>query len=82
MAVLVRENMGRETMTYKVTGQIVAAEFADGKPMQCGLDDCECPEHEELPRSAGTYITIKLDADMPVALMRVTVESIENGEEK
>lgn len=57
-------------------GQIVTASFEDGLDhgFLCGLDECECPEHEGSPRPAGTYITIRLDEDAPVGLWRVSVE--------
>ncbi|MDN3309313.1 hypothetical protein QWJ90_00020 [Microbacterium oryzae] len=46
-----------------MTGEIRAVQFEDGEPMQCSLEDCECPEHEGLTRRAGTYLTIRLDDD-------------------
>ena len=61
----------------KVAGRVVAAQFSDGlvpvwaHGTPCGLEGCECPEHEwdaENPTPAGTYITIKLDHDSPVTL--------------
>ena len=62
-------------MSDQMTGQIVTASFEDGVEREpgCGLEDCECPDHEGGPRPAGTYITIRLDADAPVGFWRVTV---------
>lgn len=59
-----------------MSGQIVTASFDDGEDhgFLCGLEDCECPEHEGSPRPAGTYITIRLDDDHPVGLWRVAVQ--------
>lgn len=46
------------------TGQIVTASFEDGESqVDCGLEGCECPEHEQSPPPAGTYITIRLDGE-------------------
>ena len=59
-----------------MTGQIVTASFEDGldHDFLCGLEGCECPEHEGSPRPAGTYITIHLDDDLPIGFWRVRVE--------
>lgn len=63
-------------MTTTMTGQIVTASFEDGveRETYCGLDDCECPDHEGPARPAGTYLTIRLDdEDAPIGLWRVSV---------
>ena len=62
----------------QLTGTVTGAQFSDGKPREidCGLDLCDCPEHEwdaEHPTPAGTYITVRLDEDAPVGFGRVTV---------
>lgn len=59
-----------------MTGTIRTASFEDGveRPPFCGLEDCECPDHDGPPIPAGTYITIRLDEDYPIGLWRVTVE--------
>lgn len=64
-------------MSKKMTGQIVTAHFEkDGaQAYDCGLDDCECPDHETSAVPPGTYITIRLDEDYPVGLWEVTVEA-------
>ena len=54
-------------------GRVCEARFSDGAyhGAACGLEDCECPEHEwdaEHPLSAGTYITLRLTTDAPVRL--------------
>lgn len=66
-----------------MTGQIVTASFEDGKDREpyCGLEECECPDHEGPPRPAGTYITIHLDDDLPIGLWRVRVEREEVSDE-
>ena len=57
-----------------LTGQIVTAHFEDGRDnYDCGLEECECPDHEGGPEKPGTYITIRLDADAPVGLWPVEV---------
>lgn len=45
------------------SGQIVSLAFEDGKNnnYMCGLEDCECPDHEADPAPRGTYVTIRLD---------------------
>ena len=57
-------------------GQIVTASFEDGldHDFLCGLEDCECPEHEGSPLPAGTYVTVRLDEDAPIGLWRVRIE--------
>jgi len=59
-----------------MNGEIVTASFEDGveRAPDCGLEECDCPDHEGAPRPAGTYITIRLDEDAPVGLWRVAVE--------
>lgn len=61
----------------RMAGKIVTASFEDGKVHKdaCGLEDCECPDHEGEPLPAGTYITVRLDEDYPVGLWRVSVTS-------
>lgn len=57
-----------------MTGQIHTVALEDGieRAPYCGLEDCECPDHEyALP--AGTYITIRLDEEFPVGLWRVAL---------
>ena len=63
------------TAREEMSGKIVTASFEDGidhGPL-CGMDDCECPDHDGRIIPAGTYITIRLDADVPIGLWRVTV---------
>lgn len=59
----------------KMTGKIVTASFEDGvdRGAECGLEDCECPEHSYGPRPAGTYILVRLDEDYPIGVWRVSV---------
>ena len=60
----------------QLTGVIVGASFEDGveRPTSCGLEDCECPDHDSPPLPAGTYIKVLLDdEDAPVGKWRVTV---------
>ena len=61
-----------------LTGEIRGLAFEDGEPhgIYCGLDDCGCPDHDNPPRPAGTYITVRLDGDPPVGLWRVQVRRI------
>lgn len=70
-------------MSDTMTGEIRGLAFEDGKPHRydCGLDGCECPDHDESPRPAGTYITIRLDDAPPIGFWRVKVERIEEGTE-
>ena len=64
-----------DAMTKKMTGQIVTIAFEDGKSrLDCGLEDCECPEHEGRIAPAGTYVTVRLDEDHRIGLTRATVE--------
>ena len=64
----------RETLT----GEIRGLAFEDGEPhgIYCGLDECGCPDHDDPPRPAGTYITVRLDGEPPVGLWRVQVRRI------
>ncbi len=65
--------------TEAMTGEIRALTFEDGKPHRydCGLDGCECPDHEDdTPRPAGTYITVRLDGAPPLGFWRVRLERI------
>ena len=61
-----------------LTGEIRGLAFEDGEPhgIYCGLDDCGCPDHDNPPRPAGTYITVRLDGEPPVGLWRVQVRRI------
>lgn len=61
-----------------LTGEIRGLAFEDGEPhgIYCGLDECGCPDHDDPPRPAGTYITVRLDGDPPVGLWRVQVRRI------
>lgn len=63
--------------TQPMTGRIVTAAFEDGvdRPPFCGLEDCECPDHDVPPVPAGTYVTIRLDEDYPVRLSGVTIHT-------
>lgn len=58
-----------------IAGKIVTASFEDGaeRGPDCGLEYCECPEHEGKPRPAGTYVTVRLDEDHPVGLWDVAL---------
>lgn len=61
-----------------MSGQIVTAMFEDGveREPDCGLENCDCPDHEGPPRPAGTYVLVKLDQDAPVGLWPVTVRRV------
>ena len=61
-----------------LTGEIRGLAFEDGEPhgIYCGLDECGCPDHDNPPRPAGTYITVRLDGEPPVGLWRVQVRRI------
>lgn len=61
-----------------MTGEIRTAAWEDGieREPYCGLEDCECPDHDGPPPPAGTYITIRLDEDWPVGLWRVEVRAV------
>ena len=61
-----------------LTGEIRGPAFEDGEPhgIYCGLDECGCPDHDDPPRPAGTYITVRLDGEPPVGLWRVQVRRI------
>ena len=61
-----------------LTGEIRGLAFEDGEPhgIYCGLDECGCPDHDDPPRPAGTYITVRLDGEPPVGLWRVQVRRI------
>jgi hypothetical protein len=63
-------------MSVILAGQIVTVAFEDGVEHEpyCGLEDCECPDHDGPPRPAGTYITIRLDdPEASIGLWRVAV---------
>lgn len=67
--------MSTEDSARGMLGSIVTASFEDGEdygPL-CGLDACECPEHDYPPKPMGTYITVKLDENHPIGLWRVRV---------
>lgn len=51
-------------------GQLVTVEFvrSDDPPLDCGLEDCECPMHEWPTPQPGTYVTFCLDDDHAFAL--------------
>ena len=67
-----------EAVEPSMTGQIVTASFEDGQGSElCGLEDCECPQHEYAPRPKGTYITVRLDSDPSIGLWQVTVTPVE-----
>lgn len=57
------------------TGQIVTLEFVDGKQgtYDCGLEDCECPDHDTPARQPGTYVTVRLDEDPRIGFSRVRI---------
>ena len=60
-----------------VAGQIVTASLENGKTrVECGLEDCECPEHDWPVPPAGTYITVRLDEDCQIGLFRVRVHTL------
>ena len=52
-------------MPELITGTPVAIDFHNGKPRKaaCGLEDCECPDHEweyDHPRQPGLYVTFRV----------------------
>jgi hypothetical protein len=56
-----------------IEGRVCEARFSDGAfhGAACGLEECECPEHEweaEHPIPAGTYLTLRLTEDVGVTL--------------
>lgn len=62
-------------MSSQMTGRIVSASFETGRnDSVCGLDGCECPEHEAAPIPAGTYVTVRLDEDYRIGASRVKIE--------
>ena len=64
-------------------GRIVTASFENGTgDLDCGLEECECPEHEQPPRPAGTYVTVRLvDKDERVGLTDVEIRVLAGKEE-
>lgn len=62
-------------LSEPMRGQIVGATFEDGKDhgAGCGLEGCECPDHEGPPRNPGTYLTVRLDGDHRIGFWRVSV---------
>lgn len=61
-------------MGESMTGRIVTASWEHSNNVPCGLDDCECPNHELPPGPRGLFITVQLDDDtLPVGLWDVTV---------
>ncbi|MHA3723803.1 hypothetical protein ACXR2T_07980 [Leucobacter sp. HY1910] len=61
-------------------GRIVTASFEDGESgFDCGLEDCECPEHDQSPMAAGTYVTIKLDQDERIGPAEVEIRVLAKG---
>lgn len=64
----------------EITGRIVTASFEDGiARVECGLEDCECPDHELPPRAKGTYILVRVPDTAPVGLWDVKVERVLAG---
>lgn len=64
-------------MSNQMTGRIVAASFeTGGSNFDCGLERCECPEHEAPPLPAGTYVTVRLDEDCQVGAGKVRIEML------
>lgn len=61
-----------------MAGRIVTASFEDGKDhgIICGLEGCECPDHEGPVVPAGTYITIRLDEDCSIGLWPVRIQRL------
>lgn len=61
-----------------MTGQIRGLTFEDGEPSEpsCGLEDCECPDHDVTAPPAGTYLTIRLDGEPAVGFWPVRIERI------
>lgn len=70
--------------TDALTGRIVAVALEDGIEREpcCGLERCECPDHDGPPPPAGTYITILLDRDVPVGLWNVVVSRATDGNQE
>lgn len=62
-------------------GRIVEASLikAGDVPLECGLENCECPEHEVSPWPPGTYVTVRLSEDVPVGLGDVTLTRVSGG---
>ena len=65
-------------MSDEMVGEVRAIAFEDGKDYgpECGIEDCECPDHDYPPRSAGTYMTIRFDGNPSVGLWRVQVTRV------
>lgn len=62
-------------MSETMTGRIVSASFATGRnDFDCGLEGCECPEHELAALPAGTYVMVRLDHDYRVGAFKVKIE--------
>lgn len=53
-------------MSEEMLGEVRAIALEDGiqRDPFCGLEGCECPDHEFI-YPAGVYLTIRLDADSP-----------------
>lgn len=81
-AILTRAEEPQGEPSDVMTGEIRALAFEDGKDhgIICGLEDCECPDHDDPPRRAGTYITVRLDGQPRIGLWRVRVERMADQE--
>lgn len=53
-------------MDEEMNGDVRAIAIEDGiaPALLCGLEGCECPDHEFV-YPAGVYLTIRLDGDNP-----------------
>ncbi|WRS29625.1 hypothetical protein U6G28_08865 [Actinomycetaceae bacterium MB13-C1-2] len=57
-----------------IKGQIVAASWENGhRKVECDLEDCPCPTHEESPLPPGTYVTVRLPENTPIGLWNVYI---------
>ncbi len=62
-------------MNTSIPAQIVTVAFEDGGEyaFKCGLEGCECPEHETAPLPAGTYVTLRFEGDHALGLWPATL---------
>lgn len=68
----------------EMRGRIVHLALEDGKntPYLCGLEDCECPDHDEQPREAGTYVTVRLDEPAGVGFWAVKLVRVDQEDSR
>lgn len=61
-------------MSRRLAGQIVTVSFESGDDnYECGLEGCECPDHDGAPPTAGMYVTVRLDREARLGLTRAEV---------